>query len=291
MVRKMGSFEVTQRTKDGMFNATSLLNEWNKIPGNPQRDLSKFWQNLETRQFISNLTGKYCDIKKSARSDNFGTWMRLDLFMYFILWVDPLFEYHLIKMFIENSGDISDMINSNKTFNYNTFTYVFKLKNMNTIYKIGKSKGIKHREKQLADIYGDLDLIFVFEKNIENYLHIKFKNKRYEYLNTKELFHLNDDDLIWLGMLRNKINIGDQLYKAITHKYDVDYNEIYKLLNYIVFGKHEPELRQQANEDQLKELTDIQNKLAFAVDMGYIRSYEQLLNEMRIMWHKKYKSF
>ncbi|SFN68276.1 KilA-N domain-containing protein [Capnocytophaga haemolytica] len=31
MIRKMGDFEVTQRTKDGMFNATALLKQWNEF--------------------------------------------------------------------------------------------------------------------------------------------------------------------------------------------------------------------------------------------------------------------
>lgn len=33
MVRPMGDFEVTQRTKDGFFNATELLKQWNKKAG------------------------------------------------------------------------------------------------------------------------------------------------------------------------------------------------------------------------------------------------------------------
>ena len=33
MTRKMGGFEVHQRTKDSMFNATSLLNQWIKHSG------------------------------------------------------------------------------------------------------------------------------------------------------------------------------------------------------------------------------------------------------------------
>lgn len=30
MVRPMGQFKVEQRTKDGMFNATALLKQWNE---------------------------------------------------------------------------------------------------------------------------------------------------------------------------------------------------------------------------------------------------------------------
>ena len=29
MIRTMGNFNVTQRTKDGFFNATELLKQWN----------------------------------------------------------------------------------------------------------------------------------------------------------------------------------------------------------------------------------------------------------------------
>ncbi len=33
MIRKMGQFDVHQRTKDGMFNATALLSQYNKVFG------------------------------------------------------------------------------------------------------------------------------------------------------------------------------------------------------------------------------------------------------------------
>ena len=34
MIRKMGNFEVIQRTKDGFFNATALLKQWNNTVEN-----------------------------------------------------------------------------------------------------------------------------------------------------------------------------------------------------------------------------------------------------------------
>ena len=36
MIRKMGNFEVIQRTKDGFFNATALLKQWNNSIDNQQ---------------------------------------------------------------------------------------------------------------------------------------------------------------------------------------------------------------------------------------------------------------
>lgn len=62
-----------------------------------------------------------------------------------------------------------------------------------------------------------------------------------------------------------------------------------KGLNYIVFNKHYSNIRNDANKEQLHELTDIQKKLAFAVDMRYIRSFDELINEMRRMWDIKWR--
>lgn len=69
------------------------------------------------------------------------------------------------------------------------------------------------------------------------------------------------------------------------------YPEVAKALQWIVFGKTGKELRQSATQEQLQELNDIQTKLAFAIDMGYITSYDQLLKEMRKLWNQKNQKF
>jgi len=61
-----------------------------------------------------------------------------------------------------------------------------------------------------------------------------------------------------------------------------------KGLNYIVFKKHYTDMRKDATSSELKELVDIQNKLSFAIDMGYIKTFEQLIVEMLKMYHKKW---
>jgi hypothetical protein len=54
MVRRMGEFDVVQRTKDSMFNATTLLNQWNKYSGQ-SKEVSKFFENENTKEFITAL--------------------------------------------------------------------------------------------------------------------------------------------------------------------------------------------------------------------------------------------
>lgn len=201
MIRKMQNFEVLQRTKDGMFNATKLINQWNSVKGNPQRELGKFWEQDNVKDFIEimmveeNLhTPLEAYVKsRASRGDNAGTWMHPILFIKFAMWINPRFEYFVIK--------------------------------------------------------------FVYDQLIE-YRH----------------------------------SAGDN-YKGLTSAaqrfIDVDYIRLAKGLNYVVFGKHENGMRQLASQAQLKELTDLQLKLAFAIDMGYIKTFDHLMESIVNIYRRK----
>lgn len=67
-----------------------------------------------------------------------------------------------------------------------------------------------------------------------------------------------------------------------------NFTEVAKAIQWIVYGKTGKNLRQTATQEQLKELNDIQTKLSFAIDMGYIKTYDRLLQDMRDMYRKKY---
>ena len=95
----MGNFDVAQRTKDGMFNATELLQQWNSVDTNPKRDLSKFWESSKIEEFIKALvsegilnTPKEGYLKTRGRSG--GTWMNPASYFYKVLmWFpNPRFE-------------------------------------------------------------------------------------------------------------------------------------------------------------------------------------------------------
>lgn len=204
MIRKMQDFEVLQRTKDGMFNATSLLRQWNdKL--SMQKEVSKFFELDQTKSFIEVLqseenlhTQESTYVKsKASRGENAGTWMHPILFIKFAMWINPRFEYFVIR--------------------------------------------------------------FIYDQLIE-FRHSAGDNYR-------------------------------GLTSAVSRFESVNYSQIAKGLNYIVFGKHEEDLRQHATSDQLKQLTELQKQLAFAVDMGYIRSFPELINEMRRIWNMKNKLF
>lgn len=101
LIRKLNDFDVVQRTKDSMFNATALISQWNEA-NNQSKEITKFFENKQTKEFIEvlvleeNLNTHNLAYLKS-RGKNGGTWMHPYLFVKFAMWLNPKFEYHVIK--------------------------------------------------------------------------------------------------------------------------------------------------------------------------------------------------
>ncbi len=70
-----------------------------------------------------------------------------------------------------------------------------------------------------------------------------------------------------------------------------NFSEVAIAMQWIIFGKKGKELRQTATELQLKELYELEQNLSFAIDMKYIKSYDELLSLMRKLYNEKYKKF
>lgn len=196
MVRQMGNFNVTQRTKDSFFNATDLIKQWNSNSGK-KKELKEFLKNKNTNEFINELEkdNRGNSTYLSLRGKNGGTWMNPILFIKFSMWLNVKFEIQVIKF-----------------------------------------------------VYDNL---------------MAFRN------------HAGDN---YVG-----------LTNAVQRFNSIDYSKLAKALNYIVFDDHEKGIRQTASESQLKELTELQKKLQFAIEMNYIKTFDELLNEMRKIWYIKFK--
>lgn len=101
IIRPMGEFQVAQRTKDGMFNATALLNQWNNASGQ-QKQMVHYFENNSTKEFVDTLIAKE-NLKErnsvylKSRGKNGGTWMHPFLFIDFAMWLNPSFKYEVLK--------------------------------------------------------------------------------------------------------------------------------------------------------------------------------------------------
>lgn len=121
---------VEQRTKDGYFNATSLLNIFLRDDSSPKKMMAHFFENKDTKRylialandinidnndniafpiFVKNEDGLIISINNknnmvspndlyiSSRGKGGGTWMHPFLFIKFAMWLSPEFEVQVTK--------------------------------------------------------------------------------------------------------------------------------------------------------------------------------------------------
>jgi hypothetical protein len=213
MVRKMGNFDVLQRTKDGYFDANILLYQWNFKKENPKRKMIEFLESPKTQIFINEI-----ELESHSRDSEHGE-----------------FSAFVIK------------------------------KGRNTIK--GKTKD---------------------EVWMHPYLFIDFAM----WLNPK--FKLSVIKFVYDQLIEQRTLAGDNyksLSSSLTKLKGYSFQEVAKAIQWIVYNKTGKDLRQTATQEQLQEINDIQTKLAFAIDMNYIISFEQLMNELRKLYNKKYQKF
>lgn len=112
MLRKMGDFEVIQRTGDSFFNATRLLKQWNLKSG-IERKMDNYFNSEKTKEFINTImdrenlhTPKMVYVKsRASRGDKSGTWMSPILFLDFAMYINPSFKYDAIRFIYDKMID------------------------------------------------------------------------------------------------------------------------------------------------------------------------------------------
>ena len=136
----MGDFDVIQRTSDSFFNATNLLNQWNKQNPNNQRRMDKFWDITNLKDLMSEIAKNELnfnspdlgDLKKvlsktKRGKENGGTWLEGILFIKFCMYLNPKFEYHALKFLSDQMIDYRNKAgDAYKTFNWNLSSLVRK---------------------------------------------------------------------------------------------------------------------------------------------------------------------
>ena len=115
MIRPMGDFKVSQRTKDGFFYATGLIKQWNeqidnqsvlntqKIGSLKRKDLDDYLSNNSTKDYIKVISEKECINEYKGIVDAVrgkyggGTWVHPMLFIDLSMWINPYFKYDVVK--------------------------------------------------------------------------------------------------------------------------------------------------------------------------------------------------
>ena len=222
LTRKMGDFDVYQRTSDGYFNADSLLKQWNSVDGNEQRKMETFLSASRTKEFmvvlkdeiVKNNLGQICpkidtQIVKKSRSGSGKAgrprteiWMNPLLFLKFAMWINPRFELQVLKFVYDN------------------------------LIKYRKRAGDAYKEMSTA-VYGIIpknifrDKIQALAQSLNIIVYGKHetmaRNLHGEEKLAEELMNLETDlaRMINMGYIRNEEGIRDYLYRVLKMKKQV----------------------------------------------------------------------
>lgn len=195
MLRPMGQFEVVQRTKDGMFNATALLKQWNAQLNVPIRKMDNYFNSAKTQEFINTIlqrenlnTPKMVYLK--SRGKEGGTWMHPLLFIDFAMWINPAFKYDVLKFVYDqmiqyrnNAGDAYRELSSAVA------TIVPRSEMKSKMRKIGEALNwiiFNAHEKMMRNKQGEEDKqkeLWMFEKKVATLINEGFIRKYDELIN------------------------------------------------------------------------------------------------------------
>lgn len=207
MERSMGEFKVYQRTKDGFFNATSLMKQWNASRG-MKKEINDYLENKATEEFIEELIleenldkGNYPYVKsRASRGDNAGTWMHPLLFLDFAMWLNPRFKVKVLKY-------VQDEMIKFRNLAGDAYPQMCK-----AVYSIIPEKIFKEKISALAKSLN----IIVYGKH-EN----QMRNKVGDASKIKELYELQLQiaQFINLGLVKSYEQLREVLTKMYYQKY------------------------------------------------------------------------
>jgi hypothetical protein len=92
--------------------------------------------------------------------------------------------------------------------------------------------------------------------------------------------------ITWLTdkLILNRIEAGN-FYKTLSRSLSKiespDYKSIAIALNEKTFGRHETGIRNTGSKEQLEELTRLEDRIAFAIDMGYIKNNIEIVSAIK----------
>jgi hypothetical protein len=108
MKRNFMSSDISQRTKDGFFNATELLKVFNERT-NQNKRFKDFWENNNTKEFLLELSQElngdnsaHLKTHETLRGKGGATWMHPYLFVKLAMWLSPKVELQIIKWVYDN---------------------------------------------------------------------------------------------------------------------------------------------------------------------------------------------
>lgn len=298
MRRQLGAMEVQQRTKDGMFNATAFLQQWNE-ERNESRRIVEFLRNDNTQEFIEALAE---DLGKESNTPKKG-----DL---------KLIENQEVAN-VENSPHLGVIDNQHVTNTENppllkgiekqeisnTWNPVcFELSESQQVpihWNSSKLKLTNNQQvtKQQKREFKPPKTVMVTARgnNGGTWMHPLLFIKFAMWLNPR--FEVQVLKFVQDKMLQYRNDAGEaykELSSAVGRIVGKDHmREVMKTvgkgINYILWNSHEDgERNNHAEESEMRRLFDYERHIASLINDEFIGNAEQLMTYLRRQWSKKW---
>lgn len=189
----MGEFKVTQRTKDGFFNATDLLKQWNQSRDD-EKSIENFY--IDNRTFLQDMDYQCFD-------NNEDIYFPYHIFVVFAKWLS---SYLFVYAFNLCEDDDERMININRLIDSEEYSilkeyshkhkdvksyHTYVIKDKSGLFKIGKSEDVGQRIKNLSVGNPSIELVCEINRDVESELQKFFESRRV----CGEWFSLSNDDI------------------------------------------------------------------------------------------------
>ncbi len=254
MIRKMGNFDVTQRTKDGFFNATALLKQWNNSIDNQQvlnTQNSGYLKNSTENQKVLNM-GNSPYLKNSDENQQ----------------VFKSVVYTELK-----KKEIKDFFLNKSTQEY--IQVIMQKENLNA----ETSVYLKSRGKYSGGTWMHPMLFIDFAMWLNP--SFKYDVLKFVYDEMIKYRNLAGDSYKELCSAVSKLVPKDFVVTAIR--------KVAEALNYIVFGDHKNGIRNDFGEEQKQqELWEFQRKVTSLINEGFISTFESLVDYLRTSYKNKH---
>ena len=89
---------------------------------------------------------------------------------------------------------------------------------------------------------------------------------------------------------RSYVRMSSMLYSIVDDKDNFkDYiSNVAKGINFVVFNEHEDGRRNRASKEELDMVVEIERKIAYGVELGAFKTYDDVMKELRKMWTKRW---
>lgn len=253
MHRNLCGLTVQQRTKDGLFDASGLLQQWNKQnPNQRQLRLSEFFSLDSTKLFLDELI----KIKTEEISEK--------------------------KRFTQGrKNDIGDNqavteLNTKKSFKLELNVDDEKI----TLIEFKKGQRTKEGAKP-DSCYMD-GLLFT---KLAFFINPRFEARTIKWIHDNLILNRNkiaDSYKEWSKLISK---LGGKCDKENNVN---DFSTLQKCMNYAVFGYHKDDIRSEASEEQMEQIRQYEQMCISLYEIGSIKTVEDLKQILKSLWQKNF---